>query len=64
MDVTDQVHLLADQLRAIALLGLAYSDDKPHDADRYEQILGVAAELFALADTRSGTEVRRRSFTS
>jgi 8-oxo-dGTP pyrophosphatase MutT (NUDIX family) len=62
MDVTDQVHLLADQLRAIALLGLAYSDDKPHDADRYEQILGVAAELFALADTRSGTEVRQTVF--
>jgi 8-oxo-dGTP pyrophosphatase MutT (NUDIX family) len=62
MDITEQVHLLADQLRAIAQLGLFYSDGKPYDADRYEQILDVAAELFALADTRTGAQVRQTVF--
>jgi ADP-ribose pyrophosphatase YjhB (NUDIX family) len=62
MDVTDEILRLGDQLRAIALMGLGYSEDKPYDADRYEQIMGVAAQLFALADTRSALEIRASVF--
>ena len=32
MDVTDEILRLGDQLRAIALLGLGYSEGKPYDA--------------------------------
>jgi 8-oxo-dGTP pyrophosphatase MutT (NUDIX family) len=62
MDVTDEILRLGDQLRAIALMGLGYSEGKPYDADRYEQIMGVAAELFALADTRSALKIRQSVF--
>jgi ADP-ribose pyrophosphatase YjhB (NUDIX family) len=62
MDVTDEILRLGDQLRAIALMGLGYSEGKPYDADRYEQIMGVAAELFALADIRSALEIRQSVF--
>jgi Hydrolase of X-linked nucleoside diphosphate N terminal len=44
-DATDEILRLADQLRAIAHVGLGYSEGKPYDADRYRQIMGVAAEL-------------------
>lgn len=62
MDVTNEILRLGDQLRAIALMGLGYSEGKPYDADRYEQIMGVAAELFSLADTRSALEIRQSVF--
>jgi 8-oxo-dGTP pyrophosphatase MutT (NUDIX family) len=62
MDATDEILRLGDRLRAIALIGLGYSEGKPYDADRYEQIMGVAAELFALADSRSALEIRQSVF--
>jgi ADP-ribose pyrophosphatase YjhB (NUDIX family) len=62
MDATDEILRLGDQLRAIALMGLGYSEGKPYDADRYEQVMAVAAELFSLADTRSALEIRQSVF--
>jgi ADP-ribose pyrophosphatase YjhB (NUDIX family) len=62
VDLEQQIRLLGDHLRAIAQAGLYYSEGKPYDADRYERILDVTAELFALADTRPGPEIRRTLF--
>lgn len=37
-------HLIADELRALALLGLTYVRD-PYDLDRYRRVLALSAEL-------------------
>ncbi|BDP42467.1 hypothetical protein DAETH_24360 [Deinococcus aetherius] len=39
-------HLIADELRALALLGLTYVRD-PYDLDRYRRVLALSAELAA-----------------
>lgn len=62
MDAIEETLRLGDQLRAIALMGLGYSEGKPYDADRYKQVMGVAAELFSLVDTRSALEIRQSVF--
>jgi ADP-ribose pyrophosphatase YjhB (NUDIX family) len=62
MELADQIRHLGDRLRAIAQMGLSYAVDKPYDADRYERALAIAAELFALADTRPAEEIRRTVF--
>lgn len=38
--------LIADELRALALLGLSYVRD-PYDLDRYRRVLALSAELAA-----------------
>ncbi len=50
---------VADQLRALGQNGLHYArrDDNEYDVARYEQVLGLAARLFALTDTRSAAEI-------
>jgi 8-oxo-dGTP pyrophosphatase MutT (NUDIX family) len=53
---------LGDELRALATIGLLWSGDSHHDRDRYEHALDIAAELFALADTRSAAEIRKTVF--
>lgn len=44
---TAELRVLADELRAIAGFGLNFARN-PHDADRYDHVLGVAARLAAL----------------
>lgn len=45
---TAELRALADELRAIAGFGLNFARG-PHDAERYDHVLGVAARLAALA---------------
>jgi ADP-ribose pyrophosphatase YjhB (NUDIX family) len=46
---TAELRALAEELRAIAGFGLNFARN-PHDADRYDHALGVAARLAALAE--------------
>jgi 8-oxo-dGTP pyrophosphatase MutT (NUDIX family) len=61
-DLGQHLRLLGDELRALGTLGLQYSSDKPHDRDRYEHTLDIAAELFAIADERPAAEIRKTVF--
>jgi ADP-ribose pyrophosphatase YjhB (NUDIX family) len=49
---------LADILRAIATNGLHWATD-PHDRERYERTLAIAAELLGMTDTRNAAEIER-----
>jgi 8-oxo-dGTP pyrophosphatase MutT (NUDIX family) len=62
MTTADDIRRLADSLRAIATVGDYWSKDEPYHRGRYEQIRHVAAELFALADTRGAGEIERTVF--
>ncbi|WP_146009442.1 NUDIX hydrolase N-terminal domain-containing protein [Deinococcus planocerae] len=50
-------HLIADELRALALLGLSYVRD-PYDLDRYRRVLMLSAELAAQDSPARLNEVR------
>lgn len=50
--------LIADELRALALLGLGYVQD-PYDLERYRRVLALSAELAAQQGPAPLAEVRR-----
>lgn len=54
----DRITALADEIRALAANGLHYCSD-PYDRERYERLVGVAAELLSLSDTRPADEIER-----
>lgn len=49
-------HLIADELRSLALMGLAYGQS-PYDVDRFRRILHLSAELAALESDHSTAEI-------
>ncbi len=57
--VEQRLCLWADELRAIANEGLHWSADNPYHARRFQRVLRIAAELFALQDTRDVAEIER-----
>jgi ADP-ribose pyrophosphatase YjhB (NUDIX family) len=52
---------IADELRAVANLGLNYAlrEGRTYDHERYERVLRLSAELLALADSRDADEIQR-----
>ena len=44
MSQTEELYLIADELRAIANMGLHRTEDV-HDRDRYEKILSISARV-------------------
>lgn len=52
----ETVYAVADELRAIALLGLRYAENA-YDRERYERTLGLSARLVAALEQRSAAEV-------
>lgn len=59
MDATEELRQLADELRAIASVGLHWTAEDPYNHDRYERVLDAALRLFAFTDTRPLGEVKR-----
>jgi ADP-ribose pyrophosphatase YjhB (NUDIX family) len=57
--IEQQLHLWADELRAIANEGLHWAEGKPYDAHRYRRLLRVAAALAAVQDTRPVDAIER-----
>jgi ADP-ribose pyrophosphatase YjhB (NUDIX family) len=56
MDSSGELYVIADELRAIANLGLAfYKND--YDRERYEHVLAASARLVAVLDYRALDEV-------
>lgn len=51
----------ADKLRALCNAGLRFAED-PYQKERYEQILGLSAELAALVDARPLPAIERQFF--
>lgn len=49
---------LAEQVRAIACAGLTYTKDG-YDRERYEHLVGIAAELLSFADARTLADIER-----
>jgi 8-oxo-dGTP pyrophosphatase MutT (NUDIX family) len=62
MDPTQQLRLWADELRAIANEGLRWSNDDVYDIRRFTRVQPIAAELFALQETRD-VDTIERAFT-
>lgn len=60
---TEEIRAIADELRALADVGLRYTQDDPYNRERYEQLRSAAAKLFAVADVRSPLEIERDLFT-
>jgi 8-oxo-dGTP pyrophosphatase MutT (NUDIX family) len=59
MDITQQLGLWADRLRAISGNGLHFAKN-PYDEANYRQVRQIAAEMVALIDDRPQPEVERR----
>ena len=62
LPLAETLRQLGDQLRVIAAEGVSWSTDEPYHLARYQHAARLAAELFALADTRGGQEVQRSLF--
>jgi len=60
MTVEQRLRLWADELRAIANEGLHWSADNPYNVRRFQRILRIAAEAFALHDTRAVDAIERQ----
>ena len=56
MSSTDELYQIADELRAVANLGLRYAEN-PYDIERYQRVLSSSARLVAALDRRSPDEV-------
>lgn len=56
MDSSGELYGIADELRAIANLGLAYYKND-YDRERYEHVLAASARMVAALDGRSADEV-------
>ncbi len=57
-DPAGRLTMLADELRALASNGLHFTDN-PYDQARYDRLLGIAAELLAVGDSRGAAEIER-----
>jgi len=56
MDATQEIYLIADELRSIADLGLHYAEND-YDRERYSRALSLSARLVAALEERSADEV-------
>lgn len=56
MSTQQELYIIADELRAIAALGLRYSDGG-YDRERYEKIMKASARIVAELENRSPDEV-------
>jgi ADP-ribose pyrophosphatase YjhB (NUDIX family) len=56
VSVTEEMYWIADELRAVANLGLRFAEN-PYDKERYERILSANARLIAALERRSPDEV-------
>ena len=56
MSSTEDLYLIADELRAVANLGLRFAES-PYDKERYERVLSASARLIAALEQRSPDEV-------
>lgn len=57
MTVEQQLQLWADTLRSIANEGLFWSGDNPYNVHRFQRIIRIAAEMFAVQDTRDAGQI-------
>ena len=55
---TDQLYTIADELRAIASLGLRFDKDV-YTVERYHKILDISARIVSLLEDRTPDEVRK-----
>jgi 8-oxo-dGTP pyrophosphatase MutT (NUDIX family) len=60
---TEEIRAIADELRALAAMGLRFTQDDPYNRERYERVRSTAARLFAVADVRSPSEIERSLLT-
>ena len=56
MDATQEIYLIADELRSIADIGLHYAEND-YDRERYSRTLALSARLVAALEERSADEV-------
>ncbi len=59
LDFNQQLRLWADELHAIANEGMRWEANNPYQVHRYGRIHRIAAELFAVQDTRHADEIEQ-----
>ena len=63
MTRSEDLFRLGDAMRVLADDGLRWSDDEPYHHERYERLLRLAAEVFAVADERDADEIEQTVFS-
>jgi ADP-ribose pyrophosphatase YjhB (NUDIX family) len=58
MDISQELALLADELRAISANGLQFANS-PYDQANYRRVRAIAAELFSLIEARPLPEIEQ-----
>ena len=56
MSANEELHLIADELQAIANLGNRFSKDE-HDLERYAKIRSIGARILGTLERRSPDEI-------
>ena len=56
MSANDNLHLIADELQAIANLGSHFSKNE-HDLERYQKIRSISARILGIVENRSPDEI-------
>ena len=59
MALSQRLRLWADELRAIANEGLRWESDNPYSVRRSQRVLRIAAEIFAVQDTRDADVIEQ-----
>jgi 8-oxo-dGTP pyrophosphatase MutT (NUDIX family) len=59
MELSQQLRLWSDELRALANEGLHWDRDNPYNLRRFQRVLRIAAELFAVQDARDADAIEQ-----
>lgn len=59
LPIDQRLRLWADELHSIASEGMRWSADDPYNVRRWERLIRIAAELFAVQDARTAEEIER-----
>ena len=59
MPANDELYLIADELRAIANMGIRFAENS-YDTERYERVRTASARIVAALERRSPDEVLER----
>lgn len=59
MELSQRLRLWADELYAIGNEGLRWLSDNPHNEGRFRRVIRIAAEIFAMQDTRDADTIER-----
>src|SRR5687768_16239655 len=63
LDLATELRHHGDELRAVATMALAHPCEDEHHRHHFERVRRIGANVFAMADVRTGEEIERTVFT-